>query len=408
MEVTDMATRGEQYKYRIELRYVNSSNVEVSIDSLQLQYILIDKDFDNMNMPVITLFGSVEKNILDDMIRNINNSIVTLGIYKYDSTNQRDNISDKCFNDRFIYIMNEDLSKTDKLDNPGGVDSKTGNSNYKEVTIFLIQQDAINHNRQTINGVYHNASMNSLILQASNYLGKMLLEPIKYDTKYDQIIIPPIDSISSYIRFLNDNIGVFYDTPYRFFIDFDATYIVSSSGNPIRARNQYIYTVAIDIKEIDPLTVDEEPGAYVDLKSGKYTIGINTASVEYSKNQVTNKMVNMATVINAKGDVFMQDIDENKAKITNTINQIMYVSNNDKNVINPIRHNIGLGNISISIVKNDLDAALFTINKEYIINDPMHDEYNGRYILTRSRQLFTKQNEDFIMSTILTFRKVIE
>lgn len=403
-----MATRGEQYKYRIELRYVNSSNVEVSIDSLQLQYILIDKDFDNMNMPVITLFGSVEKNILDDMIRNINNSIVTLGIYKYDSTNQRDNISDKCFNDRFIYIMNEDLSKTDKLDNPGGVDSKTGNSNYKEVTIFLIQQDAINHNRQTINGVYHNASMNSLILQASNYLGKMLLEPIKYDTKYDQIIIPPIDSISSYIRFLNDNIGVFYDTPYRFFIDFDATYIVSSSGNPIRARNQYIYTVAIDIKEIDPLTVDEEPGAYVDLKSGKYTIGINTASVEYSKNQVTNKMVNMATVINAKGDVFMQDIDENKAKITNTINQIMYVSNNDKNVINPIRHNIGLGNISISIVKNDLDAALFTINKEYIINDPMHDEYNGRYILTRSRQLFTKQNEDFIMSTILTFRKVIE
>ena len=408
MEVTDMATRGEQYKYRIELRYVNSSNVEVSIDSLQLQYILIDKDFDNMNMPVITLFGSVEKNILDDMIRNINNSIVTLGIYKYDSTNQRDNISDKCFNDRFIYIMNEDLSKTDKLDNPGGVDSKIGNSNYKEVTIFLIQQDAINHNRQTINGVYHNASMNSLILQASNYLGKMLLEPIKYDTKYDQIIIPPIDSISSYIRFLNDNIGVFYDTPYRFFIDFDATYIVSSSGNPIRARNQYIYTVAIDIKEIDPLTVDEEPGAYVDLKSGKYTIGINTASVEYSKNQVTNKMVNMATVINAKGDVFMQDIDENKAKITNTINQIMYVSNNDKNVINPIRHNIGLGNISISIVKNDLDAALFTINKEYIINDPMHDEYNGRYILTRSRQLFTKQNEDFIMSTILTFRKVIE
>lgn len=403
-----MATRGEQYKYRIELRYVNSSNVEVSIDSLQLQYILIDKDFDNMNMPVITLFGSVEKNILDDMIRNINNSIVTLGIYKYDSTNQRDNISDKCFNDRFIYIMNEDLSKTDKLDNPGGVDSKTGNSNYKEVTIFLIQQDAINHNRQTINGVYHNASMNSLILQASNYLGKMLLEPIKYDTKYDQIIIPPIDSISSYIRFLNDNIGVFYDTPYRFFIDFDATYIVSSSGNPIRARNQYIYTIAIDIKEIDPLTVDEEPGAYADLKSGKYTIGINTASVEYSKNQVTNKMVNMATVINAKGDVFMQDIDENKAKITNTINQIMYVSNNDKNVINPIRHNIGLGNVSISIVKNDLDAALFTINKEYIINDPMHDEYNGRYILTRSRQLFTKQNEDFIMSTILTFRKVIE
>lgn len=403
-----MAVKGEQYKYRIELLYVNSSNVEVEIDSLQLQYILIDKDFDGMNMPVIVLFGAIEKNILDDMIRNINNSIITLGIYKYDGINQKDNITEKCFNDRFIYILNEDVSKTDKLDNPGGIDSKTGNGNYKEVTIFLIQQDAVNNNRQTINGVYHNASMNSLILQASNYLGKMLLEPIKYDTKYDQVIIPPIDSISAYIKFLNDNLGVFYDTPYRFFIDFDATYIVSSSGYPVHARNQYTYTIAIDIKEVDPLNTSEEPGAYVDLRAGKYTIPISTANVEYSKNQVTNKLVNQVTVINAKGDVFQQDISDNKAKITGTINQIVNVSNNDKNVINPIRHNIELGNVTISIVKNDLDASLFTINKEYIINDPLHDEYNGRYILVRSRQLFTKQNENFLMSTILTFRKVIE
>jgi len=403
-----MAVKGEQYRYRIDIKYIDSKNVEVEIDSLQLQYILIDRDFDGMNMPVITLFGSIEKNILDDMIRNIDNNIITLGIYKYDGMNQKDNITDKCFSDRFIYILNEDISKTDKLDNPGGIDSKTGNQNYKEVTIFLLQQDAVNNNRQTINGVYHNASMNSLILQSSNYLGKMLLEPIKYDTKYDQIIIPPIDSVSAYIKFLNDNIGVFYDTPYRFFIDFDCTYIVSSSGIPVRARNQYIYTIAIDIKEVDPLDTYEEPGAYVDIRAGKYTIGVSAANTEYTKNQVINKMVNQITVINAKGDVFQQDIDENKAKVTKTINKIMSISNNDKNVINPICHNIGLSNVSISIVKNDLDAALFTINKEYIIKDPMHNEYNGRYILVSSRQLFTKQNETFLMSTILTFRKVIE
>ena len=82
-----MATRGEQYKYRIELRYVNSSNVEVSIDSLQLQYILIDKDFDNMNMPVITLFGSVEKNILDvSMIVLISETIYQTSALMTDSS----------------------------------------------------------------------------------------------------------------------------------------------------------------------------------------------------------------------------------------------------------------------------------------------------------------------------------
>ena len=401
------SNKGEQYNYRIMLKYINSTNVEVEIDSLQLQYLLIDKDFDNCNMPVISVFGSIERNILDDMIRNIDNNIVTLGIYKYDATNQNDNIREKYFHDRFIYILNEDVSKTSKIDNPEGIDSKQTNQQYKEVTIWLIQQDAINNNRHVINGVYHKASMNSLILQTTNYLGKVLLEPIQYDTAYDQVIIPPIDSISNYIRYLNDNLGVFYDTPYRFFIDFDSTYIVSSSGNPIRAKNQYIYTIIVDIKEID-MTTSEEAGAYVDLKAGKYTITLDTSKVEYNKNHVTNKLVNKVTVINAKGDVFEQELPDNQAKITNTINQVMSVSNNDVNVINPISHNIESSNTTLTIVKNDLDASLFTINKEYIVNDPLHDEYNGRYILTQSKQLFIKQNENFMMSTLLSFKKVTD
>ena len=391
-----MAKQGEQYNYKIVLKYINSTNIEVEIDPTQIQYILIDKDFENINMPVITIFGSIEKNILDDMIRHSNDNLVTLGIYKYDNTNQNDNITEKYFNDKFIYMLNEDLSRTDKLDNPQGIDSKTGNRQYREVTIFLIQQNAINNNRQTINGVYHNASMNSLILQSTNYLGNMLLEPIKYDTRFDQVIIPPIDSISNYIRYLNDNLGVFYDSPYRFFIDFDTTYLVSSSGNAIRARNQYIYTIVIDIREIDS-NISEEPGAYVDLKSGKYTIGIDASKVEYVKNNVTNKIVNKVTVINSKGDVFEQDIEDNKAKVTSTINQIMNVSNNDQNVINNISYSVESANVTITIVKNDLDASLFTLNKEYIINDPVHDSYAGHYILLQVKQLFIKQNENFIV-----------
>ena len=399
-----MAKQGEQYNYKIVLKYINSTNIEVEIDSTQIQYILIDKDFENINMPVITIFGSIEKNILDDMIRHSNDNLVTLGIYKYDNTNQNDNITEKYFNDKFIYMLNEDLSRTDKLDNPQAIDSKTGNRQYREVTIFLIQQNAINNNRQTINGVYHNASMNSLILQSTNYLGNMLLEPIKYDTRFDQVIIPPIDSISNYIRYLNDNLGVFYDSPYRFFIDFDTTYLVSSSGNTIRARNQYIYTIVIDIREIDN-NISEEPGAYVDLKSGKYTIGIDASKVEYVKNNVTNKIVNKVTVINSKGDVFEQDIEDNKAKVTSTINQIMNISNNDQNVINNISYSVESANVIITIVKNDLDASLFTLNKEYIINDPVHDSYAGHYILLQVKQLFIKQNENFIMSTVLKFKK---
>ena len=42
-----MAKQGEQYNYKIVLKYINSTNIEVEIDSTQIQYILIDKDFEN-------------------------------------------------------------------------------------------------------------------------------------------------------------------------------------------------------------------------------------------------------------------------------------------------------------------------------------------------------------------------
>ena len=100
-----MALRGESYYYKIALKYINSSNTEIEIDSRQLQYIAIDRDFDNTNMPVVVIYGSIEKNILDNMIKNIDHNLVSLGIYKYDSTNQRDSITTKYLNDRFIYII---------------------------------------------------------------------------------------------------------------------------------------------------------------------------------------------------------------------------------------------------------------------------------------------------------------
>lgn len=391
----------EVFRYKISLNYVNSKNSEISIDSSQLSYIGIDKDFDNINMPVIAIVGSIEKNIIDDMISNINDNIVTLGIYRYDVSNQNDGVTKKYFHDRFIYIIPDDISKTSEIDYPNG-ENKPGL--YKDITIWLIQQDSVNNNRKTINGVFKNASTNSLILQTSNYLGKILLEPIKYDNKYGQIIIPPQDSISSYISYLNNCLSVFYDTQYRFFIDFDTTYILSSSGKIVKSKNQDIFTIELDIKNI--LTNSEETGMYIDKRKGKYTININTSDTEYTKNNVSNKLVNKITTIDSEGNVIEKNVESNKTNVTSTINQIINLSNNDINAINNITSTLDINNIMVTLTKNDLDASMFTMNKEYIINDPNHEEYNGRYLISSTKQIFIKQTDYFIMTTVLTFKKL--
>lgn len=392
----------EAFRYKIVLNYVNSINTEISIDSEQIQYVAIDKDFDNNNMPVIAIHGSIEKNILDDMIIHMNDNIITFGIYTYDRANQNDSITEKYFHDRFIYIIDEDISKTSELDYPNGENRP---SLYKDVTIWLLQQDAVNNNRQSINGIFKNATMNTLILQSSNYLGRMLLEPIKYDNKYNQIIIPPQESISNYISYLNDNLSVFYDTRYRFFIDFDTTYITSSSGKIIKAKDQSIFTVEINIKNIMPDEGDED-GMIVDIKRSKYSITINSANTDYSRNNITNKLVNKLTVIDSCGNVTEKNIKENQIGVTTTINKIVNICNTDKNMINNMTSTIESNNVILTVVKNDLDASIFTINKEYIVTDPSHEEYAGRYLLISSKQLFIKQMDYYTMAIILKFRKL--
>ena len=50
-----------------------------------------------------------------------------------------------------------------------------------------------------------------------------------------------------------------------------------------------------------------------------------------------------------------------------------------------------------------------SLRKEaYILTDKSHEEYAGRYILTHSKQLFTKQTEFFTLTTILAFKKVVK
>ena len=392
----------ETFRYKVTLRYVMENNDEIIIDSNQISYVAVDKDFDNNNMPVIAIVASIEKDVLDDMIRHVNDNILTLGIYRYDVNNQADNITKKCIHDRFIYILPDDISKTAVIDYPNG-EGKEGL--YKDVTLWLLPQDAVNNNKQTINGVFKNATMNTMILNSTNYLGKMLLEPIKYDNKYDQVIIPPQNSISEYISFLNNDLSVFYDTPYRFFIDFDMTYIVSSSGHVVKSKNESIFTFDIQISSIIPQEEDDT-GMYIDKRNNKNVIYVNSANVNYTRNNITNKMVNSITTIDSSGNVYKKDVESNNTKVTKKLSTIINLSNTDNNAVNNIVSSLSMNNVGVSIVKNDLDANVFTMNKEYIITDNTHPEFNGRYLISSVKQMYTKQTEQFVMATVLNLKKI--
>ena len=80
-----------------------------------------------------------------------------------------------------------------------------------------------------------------------------------------------------------------------------------------------------------------------------------------------------------------------------------------------IENNQKTSMLYMAINKNDLDASIFTPNKEYIINagEVYKDctEYTGNYILQRKRELYFKSSEEtssdkLVLSLMLFFEKV--
>ena len=56
---------------------------------------------------------------------------------------------------------------------------------------------------------------------------------------------------------------------------------------------------------------------------------------------------------------------------------------------------------------SDLAAALNIENETEFLFFWNTEDYNGRYILARKRELYIKSGDNYTMSTMLLFRKVI-
>ena len=76
-----------------------------------------------------------------------------------------------------------------------------------------------------------------------------------------------------------------------------------------------------------------------------------------------------------------------------------------------MQKSLDLNAIQLLVQKTDIDAEPLTMNKEYIVqaDDVYHtDKYNGKYIVSRRRDLYIREDYEFVMSTSLVLKKVPE
>lgn len=88
---------------------------------------------------------------------------------------------------------------------------------------------------------------------------------------------------------------------------------------------------------------------------------------------------------------------------------LIRVPNDNTNLLKQLKHQVELSASRISINKNDLDTNVLTPNKVYTIkNYDTHSKEDGKFLLTKKREIYIRTDDTFTLNTILDLQKLPE
>lgn len=389
-----------RYRYSVELQYLDSkTNKATDIDYKYITTMIIDRDYDNNNMPVIYLAATFKKTLLDQMTED-ENGVMIVSIYKFD-TDSEDNIKTLYIRQRCLYFSGWESNYLADMDYNESVDTDEMTA---FVRMYLVPIESVNKNRQLNTGIINNSTVLNVLAKYTSTLGNIIIEPPTYNEVLNQVLIPNTSTISAFLKFINENICAIYSTPMRFFMDFDMAYILSSSGNPIKSKNEPISTIYLDIKNVSEEDVLEDCFK-VDKSNNQYKITLSVGEAKLITNKVMKNICNSITTVSSDGSTRTLNITDNAN--SNLKTKIINVPNNNMNYTSNIQAELKGSLASVVVNKNDMDGEVFTPNKEYIIhNIPNMSKYDGRFLLKQKQEVFVKADDNFVMSCVLRLNKV--
>lgn len=387
------------YKYYASLKYVVENTV-YDIDDTSIKTIVIDNNYDELNMPMIFITLGLYKSMANKMILNQQEGTFILDIKRCVANSDMPDLFSDYINDKFIYFIAGEVDQGVDID----IENIETNDDDTVVTVGLLCLDHVNKNKKTMNGIV-NGNLSSLMYYATSHL-PILIEPPKNNVTFENKILPPMNSVAKTLKYIN-SLAVFYPTQYRFFIDFDRSYLISSSGNAIKASDDDITSVLITMYHIDEPEAKIQ-GMITNTQQSLYEIYVNSADCELSDDNISEKSFNKITANTDSGQTSSTLSTANSSLLTSKTKTIR-IGNGNTGLIDNMISSIDTSAIQLLIQKVDIDGSIFTINKEYIIkadNAYNTEKYNGKYLLVRKRELYIRNDDTFTMNIMLLFKKI--
>ena len=281
-------------------------------------------DYVNKNMPMILVRVNLDKNLIDLIVKNAKTATFHLRIGKFSRypDSEARMIGDMVYiEDDFDIITVDDINYHKELDYMDtGASTLPIRDRYKQTYLGLVSKACVDTNKVMENIVIQDSTMQNIVLSYLTHT-HLLIEPFDHNEEISQLIIPPTDTLTSLIKYLN-SIKVFYNTKYLFFIDEPyCTYLLSRSGAGVGMRGEDYDQVNILLRAVDDVQ-GLSIGMGVDAINEAYVVDVSVLDSRYTVDNDTAKIVNQLNIIVNPSNDNDQNKGEDVINIKNTINRI--------------------------------------------------------------------------------------
>lgn len=396
-------TRVTQYRYTVSMAYLDQKRGKsTDIKTECIKFIIIDHNYEENHMPIIYASLKLDKKLVDDMILNCNDNLIMLAMHKYDDlTNEKQEI--ECFRKKFAYFLPNDINKHDSVDYNDETVSQNLGDTYTQATFGLMCIDHINNNKRSFKILEKNITIGKVTQQVMEHFDNFIMEPIGDSTIIPQLMLPEKNSVSKTLMALN-NVRVLYSTPYRYYQDFNFTYLLSSSGRAIKKNNELYSSVIFEIEDIIAKTANDV-GVIINKSSKTYQIPVNHINTSVYDNTIINK--SQTNLIGMTSSGTLKTSLKNKANYITNKDITIRLNNDNEGMLDNIAADRNNNNFFVYIQKADLDADVLSPNKRITIHHvDRYKEHNGDYLMYRKRECYLREDSTFTLNTMINLKKI--
>lgn len=368
-----------QYKYTIEMAFTVNDTIAY-IKPENVKTFLVDHDYDGCNMPKIFTTLNLDKNLADSMILNADVGLINLTIFKFVANTETVN-KEIYIREQFTYFTSKDINYNREIDYTNHEDNKNREDIYKEISIGMMCKKAIDFNKKSINENIVDSTMINIVDLCTKHI-PMVIEPFDYNETIKQLTIPPQDSVSKALKFLN-NIAVFYSTPYRYYIDYNIGYLLSTSGKAVPKKDDKYNTIMIELHRSDAQE-GNILGMEEDDQNKYYKIHMNAIDSYYGVDTSINKKFgNLSAILDTskeKTEGIVNSISDALGKVKDCVSNVNKIIEDNMSKIHQTPINLSTQDIqnNFSILK--LNESNKSFNSEVEALKPKVKAAIAKYI----------------------------